>query len=206
MRIHFLAAVLIVLLGIYLSFSKTELMLLCITVAIVLVGEMGNTAIELLVDIVKTEFHPLAKIIKDISAGCVLVASINALIVGYILFANRLSFNLEEGLLRIRQSSWHVTFMTLLVVLALVIFGKVFFHMGTPLRGGMPSGHAAMAFSMWTIVTFLTNNTIVILLTFVLAFLIARNRIKDSIHTVLEVIVGAVIGVLTTTLIFQIFK
>lgn len=206
MRIHFMVAVAIALCGIYLNFSKTELMLLCLTVTFVLMSEMANTTVELLVDLVKTEFHPLAKIIKDISAGCVLVASINAVIVGYMLFESHIPFSLEEGLFRIRQSTWHVTFMTFVVVLSLVLFGKVFFHKGKPLRGGMPSGHAAMAFSIWTIVTFLTTNTIVIILTFLMAFLIARHRIKDSIHTVWEVIIGGFLGVLVTTLMFQIFK
>ena len=108
--------------------------------------------------------------------------------------------------MKIGQSPWHLTFISIIVVLALTILGKVFLHSGTPLRGGMPSGHAAVAFAIWTIIVFLTNNSIVVILTFLMAFLIARHRVKDAVHTVWEVIAGSVLGVLLTTLIFQLFR
>lgn len=206
MRIHFLAALLILLMAIYLNFSSIELLILCITITLVLAAEMVNTTVELLVDMVKTEFHPIARIIKDISAGAVLLASINAAIVGYLLFAKRMPFGIEEATANIRQSPWHITFISLILVLGLAVIGKVVFHKGTPLRGGMPSGHAAVAFSIWTVIFFLSNNSIVIMLTFVMAFLIARHRIKDYIHTIWEVVAGAILGVLVTTFIFQLFR
>ena len=206
MRIHFLASVLILLIGIYINLSTPELMVLCITITFVLVSEMANTVVELVVDIVKTEFHPLAKIIKDIAAGSVLVASINAIIVGYMLFSKKVPFDLEEGLFRIRQSPWHVTFISLLLVLSLAIIGKVIFHKGTPLRGGMPSGHAAVAFATWTTITFLTTNMIVVVLTFLMAFLIARHRVRDAVHSVWEVVAGGVLGVIVTTFVFQLMR
>lgn len=207
MRIHFLFAVLILLLGIYLNFTPQELLILAVTIALVLASEMVNTAVELIVDIiVQMEFHPIAKIIKDISAGAVLIAAVNAAIVGYLLFSSKMPFNVEEGIIRIGSSPWHLTFVSIIIVLALTIFGKIFLHKGTPLRGGMPSGHAAIAFSMWTIITFLTRNAIVVLLAFAMAFLIARHRIKDSIHTMWEVIAGSVLGILATTLIFQLLR
>ena len=206
MRIHYLASVMIILLGIWLNLGVTELMILCVTITIVLVAEMANTALEHLVDIVKTEFHPLAKIIKDVAAGSVLIASVNAIIIGYILFLAQVPFNVEEGLSRIRQSPWHVTFIALILVFSMAVIGKVIFHKGTPLRGGMPSGHAAVAFAAWTIVAFLTTNSIVIILTFLMAFLIARHRIKDAVHSIWEVAAGSLLGVLVTTLIFQLLK
>lgn len=206
MRIHFLAAVLIMLLGIYLSFSATEILILSITITIVLVAEMANTCIEFVVDMIEEKFHPIARAVKDISAGAVLLSAINAFIVGYLLFSKRIPFNIDEQMLRLRQSSWHLTFISIIVVLSLTILGKLLFHKGTPLRGGMPSGHAAVAFSIWTIISFLTNNSIVIILVFVMAFLIARHRVKDSIHTIWEVAAGAILGVLATTFIFQLFR
>jgi diacylglycerol kinase (ATP) len=207
MRIHFLLAILILLLGIFLNFTPTEIMILALTVSLVLAAEMINTVVELIVDIiVKMEFHPIARIIKDVAAGAVLLAAINAVIVGYLLFAGKVPFRIEEGILRLGHSPWHLTFIAIIIVFALTIFGKILLHRGTPLRGGMPSGHSAVAFAMWTIIVFLTRNAIVIILTFVMAFLIARHRIKDSIHTVWEVVAGAVLGVLVTTLIFQLLR
>lgn len=206
MRVHFLAALFFILLGIYLNFSYLEISALCITIAMVLFSEMANTAIELLVDMVKSDFHPIARIIKDVAAGAVLLTSVNAVIVGYLLFSKRLPFDVAQAMEAVRSSPWHVTFIALIIVFAAAIIGKTVFHKGTPLRGGMPSGHAAIAFAIWTVIVFLTNNPIVIVLTFLMAFLIARHRIKDSIHTIWEVIAGASLGVLLTTLVFQLFR
>jgi diacylglycerol kinase (ATP) len=207
MRIHFLAAILMLLVGIFLDFTPSEMIMLTISIALVLAAEMINTAVELIVDIiVQMEYHPIARIIKDVSAGAVLLAAINAVIVVYLLFAGRLPFTVEEGILRIGSSPWHLTFISIIVVLGAVIFGKILLHSGTPMRGGMPSGHAAIAFSMWTVITFLTHNAIVVILAFVMAFLIARHRIKDSIHTIWEVVAGALLGVLVTVLIFQLLR
>ncbi len=203
MRIHLLAAILIILLGIYLNFTGVELLVLCITITVVLAAEMLNTTVELMVDMLKSEYHPMARIIKDIAAGAVLLTSINAAIVGYVLFTRKIPFGLEEGIIRVRRSPWHLTFITLIIVIGLAVFGKILSHKGTPLRGGMPSGHAAVAFSMWTAIAFLTENNIIVALSFVMAFLIARHRMKEGVHSIWEIIAGSVLGMLTTILIFQ---
>jgi diacylglycerol kinase (ATP) len=144
-------------------------------------------------------------IIKDISAGCVLVASINALIVGYILFLGRLwEVRIETSIEKIKSSPWHVTLIILIVVLFMVILSKALLHKGTPLRGGMPSGHAAVAFSIWTIITFLTASHLVAVLVFILALLLARSRLSGGIHTIWEVAAGSILGVVVTTLTFQV--
>jgi len=206
MRIHFLIAFLIILLGVYLNFNSMEIITLSITIILVLTAEMLNTSIELVVDIVKSEFHPIARVIKDVSAGAVLLTSINAAIVGYILFSKNIPFNIEVTSLRIKQSPWHITFISLILVFGLTILGKIFFHKGTPLRGGMPSGHAAMAFAIWAAIFFLTNNFIVVSLAFVMAFIIARHRVTYAIHNLWEVVVGSLLGILVTTLVFQLFR
>ncbi|MFA5142940.1 MAG: diacylglycerol kinase [Candidatus Omnitrophota bacterium] len=206
MRVHFLAAFFFILLGIYLNFTYIETLALCITIVLVLASEMVNTSIELIVDMIKSDFHPIARIVKDVSAGAVLITSVNAVVVGYILFLRKLPFNVTEAMESVRSSPWHITFIALILVFGSTIIGKTIFHKGTPLRGGMPSGHAAIAFAIWTIITFLTNNSIVIVLTFLMAFLIARHRIKDSIHTLWEVVAGSIMGILLTTLVFQVFR
>ena len=206
MRVHFLAAFFFILLSIYLQFTYLEILILTITITLVLATEMTNTAVELTIDMIKSEFHPIARIIKDVSAGAVLLTSINAIVVGYALFARKLPFNINVEMAKIKESPWHITFIALILVFGTTIIGKTLFHKGTPLRGGMPSGHAAVAFSIWTIIAFLTNNSIVIALSFVMAFLIARHRIKDAVHTFWEVLAGGIVGVLLTTLVFQLFR
>ena len=206
MRTHFLAALFFLLLGIYLRFSAIEIMILAVTITLVLVAEMMNTAIELIVDMIQKEFHPVACIIKDVSSGAVLLTAINATIVGYILFYKKIPFHVDTQLINVRTTPWHITFIALILVFGSSILGKIIFHKGTPLRGGMPSGHSAIAFAIWAIIAFFTNNSIVIILSFLMAFLIARHRVKDAVHTVWEVVAGAVLGILLTILIFQIFR
>lgn len=203
MRLHFLVATLVVTVGIYVNLPKMELLILLSAIVFVLVLEMVNTAVELTIDLIQNAYHPMARIIKDIAAGSVFLAALNALVVGYIIFSRRFALSTEYGIDKIVHSPWHLTFIAMIVVLFLVLVGKVFSHKGTPFRGGMPSGHAAFAFSMWTIIAFSTKNALIIILSFIMAFLIARHRLKDSVHTAFEILVGSALGVLATALVFQ---
>ncbi len=86
MRIHGVATLLAVMIGWLTAITKTEWLILMLTIAAVLIAELFNTALEALVDIVSPEYHPLAKVAKDTAAGAVLVAAIASLIVGGIIF------------------------------------------------------------------------------------------------------------------------
>ena len=206
MRVHFLFSVLILLLAIYLNISKLELLILLVAIAFVLFSEMFNTAIEYTVDLASNTVNPLARIIKDISAGAVLLTAVNALVACYIIFSRHLDIPFENMVITIKESAWHITFIALILVFTAVVTGKVLLHSGTPFRGGMPSGHAALAFSIWAAIVFSTTNNFIVILTFILAFLLARSRVVSGIHNAWEVLSGGAIGVLITTLVFQIFK
>ncbi len=206
MRLHFFFALCVLLLGLFLNFTYIELVILSLTIAFVLFAEMFNTALEHTIDLVKEEFHPLARIVKDVCAGAVLLSALSAIIVGYILFANRVGVGIEDNILKIRQSDWHITFIILLTILTLVVISKILLHSGTPLRGGMPSGHSAVAFSIWTIMAFIYPNSLSVFLVFILAFLVSRSRVKAGVHSTLEAFIGALLGVVVTVLIFQILK
>jgi diacylglycerol kinase (ATP) len=90
MRIIFMLGIAAFLLGLYLELKGIELVALCITIAIVFVAEIFNTAIELIIDEFKSREDTRIKLVKDIAAAVVLLASLNALAVGYILFAKKL--------------------------------------------------------------------------------------------------------------------
>ena len=205
MRLHFMLAVLILLAGIVMDFSRIELVCLGGLITTVLLAEMINTAIEYTIDLISDTFHPLARIIKDVSAGAVLMAALSAAIFGYLLFSRHLKFSFVRGLSNIKNSPLHITVMALILVLALTMIGKALTNKGKPLHGGMPSGHSAVVFSIWTIIVFSTSNPLIIALTFMMAAAIAWMRVKEGIHTLWEVIIGAFLGALTTLLLFQIF-
>ncbi len=206
MRLHFLMGLFAALLGVFLNFTYIELIALCLTIAFVLFAEMFNTAIEYTVDLVSQGYHPLARIVKDIGAGAVLLSATTAIVVGYILFASRAGIRIEDNIVKIRESSWHITFIVLILILVIVILSKLLLHKGTPLRGGMPSGHTAIAFSIWTIISLLYPNSLVIFLVFILAILVARSRLSARIHNILEVFIGAFLGVILTVLVFQFLR
>jgi len=77
------------LLGLYFHLKGIELVALCITITLVFMAEIFNTAIEMMMDMIKVKYHTLIKLIKDIAAAVVLLASLNALAVGYILFVRK---------------------------------------------------------------------------------------------------------------------
>lgn len=86
MKIHLTIAPLIIVLAFLLEISKTEKMIVFLIIGIVLALEVLNTAIERTVDLVTTEYHPVAKIAKDVSAAAVLVFSVFAFIIGVMIF------------------------------------------------------------------------------------------------------------------------
>jgi diacylglycerol kinase (ATP) len=89
----------------------------------------------------------------------------------------------------------------------IVIFTKAVTHRGTPLRGGLPSGHAALAFAGWMALTLVVEQQrfLVSSIGFVLALLVAQTRVESGIHSGLEVLYGATLGALTTLVLFQFF-
>jgi len=205
MRIHFLLAVLVLLLGIYLNFTRMELIALSLICGMVLISEMFNTAMEIMLNYVEASHARWVRRVKDISAGAVLIASICAVIIGYLLFfKNNVLYQLfNYQLLKVSQSDWHISFIILIVVISLVIMGKTIFRKGTPLRGGMPSGHSAVAFSVWMLVALISHNTLLVFIVFILALLVAQSRIARHYHTAVEVIAGSAIGILATVVIYR---
>jgi diacylglycerol kinase len=78
--------ILVIICGLLFKISKIEWLILCITITLVLFGEFINTAIETTVDLCTEEKNEKAKIAKDVAAGAVLLTSLNAAIVGIIIF------------------------------------------------------------------------------------------------------------------------
>ena len=206
LRYHFYAAVLALLLSFVLGISKNEFIAIAIVVMIVLSAEMLNTAIEATVDILFKEYDKKAKVIKDIAAGAVLITAIGAAVVGYIIFMPYFKEVFHGGLDIAEQSGEDTAIISLVLVLILVIITKAFFGRGTPLRGGMPSGHAAVAFSVWVAITLLSSSAIVSFLVLILAVLIAQSRVSTGIHRPWEVILGAMLGSAITFFLFKLFS
>lgn len=207
MRLHFLFAALVITASLFLNLDGVEMLVLIFTIALVLISEMINTAVEFMVDMITDAYHPLARIIKDISAGTVLISATTAVIVGYVLVLRHGEPEFDILINKIKYSSWHLSVICLGIVLFGVIIGKTLSRKGRPLRGGMPSGHTAMAFSIWTLTLLLTGTQrpVISVLVFIMALAIARSRIRLGIHKVSEVIGGAIVGIFITVLAYRLF-
>jgi len=85
-RIHCVAACLAIALSWYLSISKMEWLWIFLSIALVMITETLNTAVESVVDLATSLHHPLAKHAKDTAAGAVLLSTVFAVMVGTIIF------------------------------------------------------------------------------------------------------------------------
>ena len=207
MRIHFAAAVGVLVLALAFDVSRLELIALLLAIAFVLIAEMINTAIEAAVDVASTSFDPMAKLAKDSGAGAVLIAAINAIAVGYLVFSGQVAEESSRLLDKLSEAPAELTLIALVLTIALVIALKAFSGRGSPLRGGWPSGHAAVAFAAWMAITLVLGDTehrfLVSSLTLIMALLVAQTRIEAGVHSTLEVASGGLLGALVTLVIFQ---
>ena len=96
-RVHLLFALLAILMGCILSISGVEWLILVITIAIVFITEILNSAIEKLSDFVSPEYSEIIKGVKDYCAAAVLIAAIASVIVGLIIFLPKVIHILFSG-------------------------------------------------------------------------------------------------------------
>lgn len=87
LRVHMVVTLLVCLFGLVFEIDKYEWLWLGLSITLVIATEMMNTAIESVVDLVTSEWHPLAKVAKDTAAGAVLITAVFAIIVGICVFA-----------------------------------------------------------------------------------------------------------------------
>jgi diacylglycerol kinase (ATP) len=206
---HFTIAAAVLVAAIAFGATKLELMALLLAITFVLVAELVNTAIEAAVDVASTSFDPMAKLAKDIAAGAVLLASLNAVAVGYLVFSGEIRNRSSRFLNRLNDAPAELTLVALALTVIVVIAIKAYTGRGTPLRGGLPSGHAAVAFAGWMAVTLIldgsSNRFLISSLTFIMALLVAQTRVETGVHSASEVASGAAVGTLVTLFFFQVF-
>jgi diacylglycerol kinase (ATP) len=198
--------VIVLVVAVVASVSKLELIALLISITFVLIAEMFNTALEGAIDVATSSFDPLAKLAKDTAAGAVLIATINALAVGYLVFSGKTADRTARLIDRVRDAPAELTIVALAVTVIVVIGVKAWTGSGTPLRGGLPSGHAAVAFAGWIALTYVAGKDhrfLVSTIAFVLALLVAHTRVESGVHSSLEVLLGGLLGALTTLALFQ---
>jgi len=206
LRYHLYSATAVVLSSFILGVKPSEFILITILAAIVILAEMINTSIEHTVNLLSPDRRENAKLAKDVAAGAVLITAFTAAVIGYIILFPYIRDVFHKGFSLVKYAPEHIVIVSIIIVLIVVILTKTQFGKGNPLHGGLPSGHAALSFSVWVSVTFVTESVIASVLSFVLAVIIAQSRIAVKAHNAVEVIIGALIGSLITFLLFYFFS
>ncbi len=207
MWIHFGAAVVVLIAALFFALPRLEVVALFVAISLVLITEMLNTSIEHVVDLVTAELDPRAKITKDVAAGAVLVATLNALGVAYLVFYDKLAGAPYTVLRKLRTSPIDLVVVTLVIVILVAVIVKAVTRRGSAFHGGMPSVHAAVAFAGWVAVTVFGTQTAYALpisaIGLFMAVLVAQSRVQAGIHSTREVAVGALLGVGITLIVLQ---
>ena len=205
MRLHVAAALATLIGALILHVDRTGLIAVVFAIALVFVTELANTALEAAVDLATSTFDPLAKTAKDVAAGAVLVAAVNALIVGFLVLFEPVRAVTQSGISRVESAPAGLTVISLGLVMLVVLILKAASREGSFLHGGWPSGHAAIAFGAATALGYITGSASALVLAFFIASLVAQSRIETEVHTIPQVILGGLLGVLIVTAVFQLF-
>jgi len=206
MRYHFYVLVAVLLSGLLLNLNNNDMLALVFAITLVIVSEMFNTAIEHVVDMVTETYNPVAKLAKDVAAGAVLLASMNAVIAGVLIFFG------HDRLLTIQQAmakelepdGLRVVFVGIVLLALVVVISKLLSDTGSPWHGGIISGHSAIGFLLAMVICFTANNSMVAFLAILLAILVAQSRVEAGVHSLQEVVLGAVLAILLTSLVYWI--
>jgi diacylglycerol kinase (ATP) len=206
MRLHALAAIVVLVAALFFRIGGLELVALLFAISLVFIAELANTSLEAVVDLAIETYEPMAKIAKDVAAGGVLIASLNAVAVGYVVFFGRLTPVAQTLMTRIGSSSPALTLIALALTALTVLVLKAATHEATFVRGGWPSGHTALAVATATAVGYATQSAKAMLLAMFIAALVGQSRVETEAHTIPQTVLGALLGFLLTTAVFQVFQ
>lgn len=207
MRFHFYVTAVVLLSGLLLNLETRDMLALVFAMALVIVAEMFNTAIEAVVDMITETYNPAAKVAKDVAAGAVLMAAANALIVATLIFFG------QKKLLQIQDRMQHnltpdityVVIVGIVLMVLIVIISKLRTGSATPWHGGVVSGHSAIGFFLAMTIFFTAHNTAIAVLAILLAILVAQSRVEARVHTLQEVVLGAVLAIFVTSLVYWVW-
>ena len=182
---------------------------LVFAVCFVLGFELLNTSLEQAVNLASGgKYSPFAKASKDLAAAAVFISALNALFVAYLIFFDKFIDIYNSVIVRITKQPSHLTVTTISLVIVVTIFLKGVFYEGhgTAFKGGFVSGHTSLSFCIATIGIMLSDEPLVKLLFLLLALIVAESRYEANIHSIPEIIRGAILGTSMAMAIFGIFS
>ena len=209
MKFHMLALAILLVASLFFNLSRVEMISLVFAVSFVLAFELINTSVEQAVNLAsKGKYSSFAKASKDLAAAATFIAALNAIFVAYLIFFDKFLDFYNSVIVRIVRRPSHLALITISLVIVVTIFLKWIFYQGhgTAFKGGFVSGHTSIAFGISTIGIFLTTDPLVRLLLIALALIVAESRYEADIHSIAEIVRGAILGTSMAMAIFGIFS
>lgn len=189
--------------SLFFELSKVEFMCLIFACVLIIFAEMINTAIETVVDLYIDVYHPKAKIAKDVAAGAVVITALNAVIIAYFIFFDKIGQKGISLLKTVINSPSYLAFVAIALVIIITIALKAAnIKDCIKERRFIVSGQAMISFATVTAILINTENIVVVALALIMAIIICLNRLENNSRTKLEVILGALIGIIITILVY----
>lgn len=198
-KIHFVAAVLVLIACLALPLQPLEVLLVLGATCLILVSELLNTAIESVVNMAVTGHHPLAKIAKDVAAAAVLVGAFFSLAVAYVVLlpaVARALFPIEP----VPPQAAAGMVAALAGITAVV--ARAVSYQGRFSAGGLIVGHAALAFGVSAGLVAVTRDPVSSLMALPFSAAVGRGRVASGLHAWWSILAGAAFGVLLTLTLF----
>jgi len=132
-----------------------------------------------------------------------LIATVTAILVGFLLFLGDTSLGRMSGGLRAAPAGIMLrVIVSGLVLVVLVTIMKALGSRGKLLKGGVVSGHTAAGFFFAATILYFSKNALAAIMAVMMALLIAQSRVEAKIHSVQEVITGALLALLLTAVVY----
>lgn len=203
-RAQLLMGSIVLIAGYALGASPLQISVLVGAVALVIVAETLNTAVEMTVNLVSPDYSPTARAAKDMAGAGVMVASIAAVAIGAFVFAHtKLVQHILGTPLPPRVGYLEATLVGIIVVILLVAVAKAKWGGGTLFKGGAASLHSGVAVFLAVAVWYLGASVASAVMTSVLAGLVCQSRIQAGIHSIAEVIWGGGLALVLGIGLFQ---
>ena len=200
-------AVIVVIISLFFNLNRAEFLCFLFTIVLIIFAEMVNTAIETVVDLYIDVYHPKAKIAKDVAAGGVVITTINALIVAYFLFFDKIADIGLNFIKNVTSTPSHLAFavitITAIAILAVIAYAKSNKHKGLNQKF-VPSGYTTISFAANTIIWLLTDNFVILILSLISSIFVAEGRIEAKEHKLSEIIFSAAFGTLMVLALYGI--
>lgn len=193
----------VMLISLFFNLSKVEFICLIFAVVLIIFAEMINTAVETIVDLCTEIYHPKAKIAKDVAAGAVVITALNAVIVAYFLFFDKIGEIGNSIYKTVINSPTYLAFVVIALLIIIAVALKAAKIKEKKTNQELIVSCQSMLASAAVVATWIvTENLVALSFAVILAVMICMNRVQSKQRTVVEVILGVMIGILVTILMY----